>query len=162
MEIAIITTMVAPILSHASTTMKTLIKFYLHQAWLEIRCLFGFRLPNLLLLICLEQKNPDTLLLLLVKLEAIKLFGTIDLMLLKTLGFLCTITGITTAKTKSMEKIPSTLKTMELSPELRMELMSTSAILMSVKRLKMIRSRLRIWPKKLKKRKRQLTPKLLS
>lgn len=85
MEIAIITTMVAPILSHASTTMKTLIKFSLLQALLEIRFLLGFRLPKTMLLNCTEHINSEALLLLLIKLEAIKLVGTIDLIMLKTL-----------------------------------------------------------------------------
>jgi hypothetical protein len=112
-------------------------------------------------LICLELDNPDPLFHLLVKLETIKLTGTIDLVTLKTLGFLFTITGITTAKTKSMEKTASTLKTMELFLELRMELMSTSVTPMSVKRATMLRSRLGRHTK-LKKRIRQEPLKLLN
>jgi hypothetical protein len=33
--------MVVLTLSHASTTMKTLIRFSFHQVWLEIKCLLG-------------------------------------------------------------------------------------------------------------------------
>jgi len=114
-----------------------------------------------LLSICLELEYRETLLHLLVKKEAIKLTGTIDLVMLKTLGFLFTITGITTAKTKSMEKTASTLKTMELFLELRMELMSTSVAPLIVKRATMLRSR-HGRPQKKPKRRRHLLLKLLN